>query len=260
MSRAARLSREFRWNLRLAGAVGADDVPNRWAGEPTVGGWALPLRVRVTVAGTPDALTGYLADIRALDAAVRSLLQRVEFETLPAPPDLLRRLWWALPGATRPATLVAVALRTSPHVGWSINLESQPMVRLTESFEFSASHRLHCPGLSDDENRRIFGKCNNPRGHGHNYVVDVTIEGRPDEGTGLLMPVGELQAAVQRHVIARFDHRHLNEDCPEFQGLNPSVENIARVIFRLLSDRLPGVRLANVRVWETAKTWADCGE
>ncbi len=257
---STRLTREFRWNVGLPGAVAPGDAPNRWAGEPLVEGWALPLRVRVTVAGLPDARTGYAADIRVLDAAVRSALERVGFDSLPAPAHLLVRLWEGLRGTVRPAALCGLSLLQAPQIEWSVTLESQPLIRRTESFEFSASHRLHCPALSDDENRRIFGKCNNPGGHGHNYVVDVTIEGRPDERTGLLMPAGALQAAVQRELIARFDHRHLNQDCPEFQGLNPSVENIARVAHRLLHDKLPGARLANVRVWETAKTWADYGE
>ena len=130
------------------------------------------------------------------------------------------------------------------------------MVRVTEQFEFSASHRLHCAELSDEENRKLFGKCNNPRGHGHNYVIEVTVEGQGDE-TGRLTSLTELEEVVNKRLIDRFDHKHLNEDTEEFRSLNPTVENIAQVAWNLLVDGLSSVRLANVRVYVTPKTWAD---
>ena len=132
------------------------------------------------------------------------------------------------------------------------------MVRLSERFEFSAAHRLHSPQLSAQANREVFGKCNNPNGHGHNYELEVVIVGEPDSRTGLIMPVGELQRMVNQRVITLFDHKHLNVDCEEFRNLNPTVENIAQVIFDKLADGLSGaVRLAAVKVWETPKTWSE---
>ncbi|MBX9652136.1 6-carboxytetrahydropterin synthase [bacterium] len=130
------------------------------------------------------------------------------------------------------------------------------MIHLTEQFEFSASHRLHCPGLSDQENKTLFGKCNNPSGHGHNYVVEVTVEGKPDS-TGRLLALPDLEQIVNRAVIDRFDHKHLNEDTVEFRSMNPTVENIARVTWDLLVNAVAPVTLRNVRIYETPKTWAD---
>jgi len=129
------------------------------------------------------------------------------------------------------------------------------MTLLTQSFEFSASHRLHCPGLSDEENHLLFGKCSNPHGHGHNYVLEVAVEVSPDQTCSILR---ELDRVVRTEVIERFDHKNLNVECAEFADLNPTVENIAQVICDRLVGELQPLRLHNVRVWETAKTFAEC--
>ena len=129
------------------------------------------------------------------------------------------------------------------------------MVLLTQSFEFSASHRLQCPGLTDEENHRMFGKCSNPNGHGHNYVLEVTVEVAPGSTSSTLQ---KLDQYVRDEVIERFDHKNLNVECPEFSALNPTVENIAQVIFDRLADNLKTLCLYNVRVWETEKTYAEC--
>src|SRR5205823_184271 len=129
------------------------------------------------------------------------------------------------------------------------------------TFEFSASHRLHNPALSDPENRRVFGKCNNPIGHGHNYELQVTLVGTPD-ADGVLVEVPGFERVVAETVIDRFDHKHLNAEVPEFRELIPSVENIARVIYGLLAPKLKSdrTRLKSVTVWETPKTWCEYSE
>ncbi|NBP51088.1 MAG: 6-carboxytetrahydropterin synthase, partial [Actinobacteria bacterium] len=138
---------------------------------------------------------------------------------------------------------------------WSSTMPEHAIV--AERFEFSAAHRLHCPGLSDAENRRIFGKCNHPGGHGHNYRVEVAV--RVPTGAGAQpMTAAALEAIVLREVIDRFDHKHLNVDCAEFASVNPSVENIARTCHGLLEApvRAGGAELHRVTVWETEKTSA----
>ena len=131
------------------------------------------------------------------------------------------------------------------------------MVSVTESFEFAAAHRLYCPSMSKEENRALFGKCANPNGHGHNYVFEVTVRGTPDATTGRIVDIQEMESIVKERIVDRFDHKHLNLDCPEFADLNPSVENIAMVIWNLLDGRLESARLSKVRVWETPKTYAE---
>jgi len=136
------------------------------------------------------------------------------------------------------------------------------MVRLSQKFEFSASHRLHSDALSEEENRKCFGKCNNPHGHGHNYEVQVTLAGTPAGDTGLLVDVPSFERTVAQTVIDRLDHKNLNVEVPEFRDLIPSVENIARVIYRMLKPKLQSgdTRLASVTVWETPKTWCEYSE
>lgn len=131
------------------------------------------------------------------------------------------------------------------------------MIELTQCFEFSASHRLHVASLSDEDNRRYFGKCNNPHGHGHNYQIEVTIGRQVPDEAGTVLPLPRFEEIVKREVIDRLDHTHLNADVPEFAELNPSVENIARTIWGYLDGKLAPATLRRVRVWETGKTYAE---
>ena len=155
------------------------------------------------------------------------------------------------------AALTRLRLYATPYIHYTVRRERPEVIHLTEQFEFSAAHRLHCPALSGEENHRLFGKCNNPRGHGHNYVVEVTVAGPADAPAGLSCPREPFELAVKQHVIDRFDHKHLNEDTDEFRDLTPTVENIARVVWGLLADHVAPARLVRVRVYETPKTWAD---
>lgn len=129
-------------------------------------------------------------------------------------------------------------------------------ILISDRFEFSAAHRLHCPGQSDEWNRERFGKCNNPRGHGHNYEIKVSVEsGLYEDGTSQLS-IDRLESIVDELVISRFDHKYLNEDCSEFSDRNPSVENITITCHGLLKEPIAeaGGRLTSITVWETGKT------
>jgi 6-pyruvoyltetrahydropterin/6-carboxytetrahydropterin synthase len=127
-----------------------------------------------------------------------------------------------------------------------------PVVTVTRRVHFNAAHRLHNPALSDEENRRIFGACNNPNYHGHNYELDVSVEGDVDPVTGYVADLGTVKAIVQAVVLERLDHRNLNLDVPEFAQLNPTTENLVVVIWRLLEGRLPA-RLTRLVLWETPR-------
>ncbi len=112
------------------------------------------------------------------------------------------------------------------------------MIRITRKVEFSAAHFYHNPNFSAEENRRVFGKCNNPHGHGHNYTLEVTIAGEPDPATGMVLDLKELKDILQREVMDRMDHRHLNYEVPELAGKIPTCENIAAVIWQLLEPKI----------------------
>ena len=125
-------------------------------------------------------------------------------------------------------------------------------ISLTRRYRFAASHRLHSPALSEVENERIYGKCNSPYGHGHNYAMEVTITGPVDRDTGMIANLGELDPFVQREVIEAFDYKYLNEDVPEFQAIVPTTENVCREIYRRLT-KFSAARIERVRIEETSK-------
>lgn len=121
---------------------------------------------------------------------------------------------------------------------------------LTRRYRFAAMHRLHTDRLSEEDNWKMFGKCNNPHGHGHNYAILVTVEGAIDERTGLIADVETLDRIVQETVVIRFDHRDLNRD-PAFADRTTTGENLAILIWDLLADKIPSGRLTKVGVVET---------
>ena len=123
-------------------------------------------------------------------------------------------------------------------------------LHLSRRYRFSASHRLHSGELSEDENRRVYGKCNNPYGHGHNYVVEVALSGRVNPMTGMIANLNDLDAFVEQEVIEPFDHTYLNEEIAEFQSSVPTTENLCIEIFKRLR-RFPHARLERVRIEET---------
>jgi 6-pyruvoyltetrahydropterin/6-carboxytetrahydropterin synthase len=124
-------------------------------------------------------------------------------------------------------------------------------VRLTRAYRFSASHRLQCDGLSQEQNRAVYGKCNNPHGHGHNYRIEVTVQGAVDPRTGMVMNMADLDAAVATAVTGRFHLANLNQD-PLFAEAVPTTENLCRAIDGLLRGALPPGSLAGLRIEETS--------
>ena len=124
-------------------------------------------------------------------------------------------------------------------------------VHLTRRYRFCASHRLHSAELSEAENRRVYGKCSNAYGHGHNYAVEVTVSGPVDEATGMVANLADLDGYVGREVVEAFDHKYLNEEVAEFRATVPTTENLCREIYRRL-ETFPAARLERVRIEETA--------
>jgi len=121
---------------------------------------------------------------------------------------------------------------------------------LTRRYLFSASHRLHNPELSEQENRSAYGKCNNPYGHGHNYALEVTVSGPVDQKTGMVCNLSELDRSVQEDVLAKFDHENLNAR-QEFAGCVPTTENLSELIFNILEQSFKAAHLEKVRIEET---------
>ena len=129
------------------------------------------------------------------------------------------------------------------------------MIRVNRRYHFSASHRLHVAAFGEEQNQAMCGKCNNPFGHGHNYALEVTVEGEIDPQTGRAVSLQQLDAVVGRSVLGRYDHRYLNEELPEFAEAVATTENLGNEIFRRLKEAWPAgfPRLQRIRIFETAR-------
>jgi 6-pyruvoyltetrahydropterin/6-carboxytetrahydropterin synthase len=122
---------------------------------------------------------------------------------------------------------------------------------------FNAAHRLFVPGWTDAKNQEQFGKCSNPHYHGHNYELVVKVTGTPDPLTGYVINLSTLSAIIQKHVLARFDHKNLNLDTKEFADLNPTAENMVYVIYEILRKELDPALDLSVRLYETERNFVE---
>jgi len=267
LMREVRFSIDRDWASAAHGEDGfeaAHPINNSWGGWPSAVGIAPYLVIRIVVSGMPDPVTGYLVNIQDLDRLLRRRAIPLAARRLRTSgvgltgESLLRGIWQEVSQEVPPRwRMEALQLWTTPHLSHTIRSEEGLAMELTQCFEFSASHRLHVAAMSDEENRHYFGKCNNPHGHGHNYRVEVTVARDVNDQAGTVLPVPAFEAVVNREVVERLDHKHLNADVPQFAEMNPSVENIARTIWTLLDGKLLPAALRRVRVWETAKTYAE---
>lgn len=134
---------------------------------------------------------------------------------------------------------------------------AQPVVWITRQVEFAAAHRLRNPRLTDLENTRLYGACAHKGGHGHNYVLEVTLHGKVDAATGMLIDLKALKAVMQREIVAKCDHRNLNVDPDFLRGVIPTAENVAIGCWRVLERRLPRGLLWRVRLYESPRNFVD---
>lgn len=132
-------------------------------------------------------------------------------------------------------------------------MNTSPIIYLTRIESFSSAHRLHSPFLTDEENREIFGKCNNPNGHGHNYKIEVTVKGKINQKTGMLINIQDLKTAINRSVMDVLDHKNLDKDIPYFKNMASTTENVAVFIWDSLLNELPLGILHKIQIYETDK-------
>jgi 6-pyruvoyltetrahydropterin/6-carboxytetrahydropterin synthase len=132
-----------------------------------------------------------------------------------------------------------------------------PAVTVTRRLRFNAAHRIHNPELSDEENRRLFGKCNHPNWHGHNYVLEVSVRGEVDPRTGYVVDLGEVARVAERELVERMDHRNLNLDVEFLRGVNPTSENIVVACWRVLAPALAPAQLTRLRLFETENNYVE---
>ncbi|MCE5304109.1 6-carboxytetrahydropterin synthase [bacterium] len=125
------------------------------------------------------------------------------------------------------------------------------MIYITRKEIFSAAHRLNNPEFTEEENAQIYDKCNNYWGHGHNYIIEVTVKGEPDPNTGYLIDLKKLKDILDENLISKVDHKHLNHDVNFLEGINPTLENMAIAFWKQLENKLPAGKLYRIKLWET---------
>lgn len=132
-----------------------------------------------------------------------------------------------------------------------------PIVSATRLVRFNAAHRVYNPAWSDAENARVFGKCNNPNWHGHNYTLEITVAGTPDPATGYTFDLGALKALAERELIAHLDHKNLNLDVPFMQGIIPTTENLVVACWKVLAPKIAPAKLVRLKLWETENHYVE---
>lgn len=216
----------------------------------------LPLRLWVTLQGQADPDSGLLINVRDIKAVfVRALTG-----SHPKVKTVLEIFRWAqelIENNIHDFQLATLRLEMKDAITLRWNKGNPDMIELTTQYTLAASHRLWNPAWSEPQNLEAYGKCSNPRGHGHNYQVEVALRGKPDPETGQIIDPTERDQIIHRELIEPFDHKHFNDDTPEFAKLVPTVENIARVFWDRLDGKFHPAELARIAVWETEKTYAE---
>jgi len=235
----------------------------RPAGQSTFDFNYLPLKLWVTLRGEPHRQTAMLVNVHEIDQLIYQTLSQRPV----AVADAFELLRWAgniLKNQFANCTLSRLTLDIDQTFSLSL-LEEQAMIQITKKYELAASHRLWNSQWNEQRNFAVFGKCGNPRGHGHNYIVEITLRGstelaevsRPDSDTGRAINPAQMDRIVLREIVDRFDHKNLNEDTHEFAQLIPTAENMTQVFWDILIAQFPPASLYCVRVWENPRMYAE---
>jgi 6-pyruvoyltetrahydropterin/6-carboxytetrahydropterin synthase len=258
------LRRSVRFSINPDGST---DGENSFAGKPSMSGLGRYYEIQLEICGIPDPQTGYLVGIKEIDEIVRNHLAPIISSQIAQDPKvhpgmLLETLWNTCSSKTVHG-LHSILWNLTPYYSVEMTANTQALTSILsrQRFEFAAAHRLHSPSMTNEENARFFGKCNNQSGHGHNYKIEPCVR------IPISMLVSknfqlEIQHEVNSILIEQLDHKYLNTDCSWFDqsagGVIPSVENIARVCFEQLAPSIaelaPGVELISMTAWETEKT------
>jgi 6-pyruvoyltetrahydropterin/6-carboxytetrahydropterin synthase len=265
-----KLTRQVRFSINpflQADVEGANPYASRPAGQ----GLSIFFELSIGLMGDLDRSTGFVMNVLDIDETVRSLVVPLFAERIKTDfkcarhiglyelADVLKSARQILAGKFCGAVLNELTLRLNPFrklsLGCGGGMEDYDMIYFGEKFEFAAMHRLWNDKFSDERNFALFGKCANPTGHGHNYVIEVTVRAFP-EGSDFC--IGDFEKIVDDEFIKQVDHKNLNVDVSGLNGVNPTVENIASFAWDSLVDKFANAKLHCVTVWETDKTSCSC--
>lgn len=245
---------------------------NSFASKPAGEGLSIFFELLVEVIGDVEPSTGFVVDVTDIDKIVRKFAVpifagRVRRDFRKSKPiafshiaGLLKSVWERLENKFGKARLDKLGLKLSPFRAITMDSKDSEMIYFSEKFEFAASHKLWNDDFSRQRNLKVFGKCANPAGHGHNYIVEVTVKMPPlllsQKSCGGGFSAGDFERIVDKHLIRVLDHKNLNVDVAAFGKINPTIENIASFAWDKLVSRFGQALLHCVTVWETDKTYS----
>jgi len=258
-----KLARQIRFAVNpfaKAAEVGA----NSYCAKPGADALALYFALWVELVGPVDADTGFVVNVTDIDRIVRAkgvnifeefvknkfaLKEQITFEQIG---QLLSKVWVAIENEFTPAKINNLSVELMPARKLGIKERDGSMLYFSEKFDFAASHTLWNKKFSDKQNYDTFGKCANRAGHGHNYIIEVTVKKDKSDGA---VKAGQFEAVVQKHFITVVDHKNLNADVEHFTKVNPTVENIAEFAFKILADKFDSLKIDSVTVWESDRAF-----
>jgi len=258
-----KLTRQVRFSINPF-LAGKNEGFNSYASKPAGEGLAIFLELSVELIGEVEPSTGFVVNVSDIDKSVREFavptftekirkdfrrVQHIGFFTLA---ELLKSSWNKLADKFGTARLGKLSLNLNPFRKMAIDLKDLEMVYFSEKFEFAAMHKLWNEDFSEKRNLEVFGKCANPTGHGHNYIVEVTIK-TPAQENGF--HISEFEKIVDRDLIKLVDHKNLNTDVGHFTKTIPTVENITVFAWNKLEGKFRQAALHCVTIWETDKTY-----
>jgi 6-pyruvoyltetrahydropterin/6-carboxytetrahydropterin synthase len=237
---------------------------NSYASKPTGDGLAIFLELSVEVIGEVEPATGFVVNVADIDKSVREFAvpifageiregfgraKHIGFSDLA---ELLKSAWNKLANKFGTAKLNKLSLKLNPFRTMAIDLKDLEMVYFSEKFEFAAMHKLWNDDFTEKQNLKIFGKCANPTGHGHNYIIEVTIKTQSDVND---FHISDFEKIVNNELIRLIDHKNINADVKHFSKTIPTVENITVFAWNKLEGKFGQAALHCVTVWETDKTY-----
>jgi len=237
---------------------------NSFASKPAGEGLSIFLELSVELVGSVEPTTGFVVNVSDIDSSVRRFVVpifaeaiRADFQQarhigLYAIAELLREAWNRLADKFGTVSLNKLSLKLNPFREVAMDSQQSNMIYFSEKFEFAATHKLWNDNFSQQRNFEVFGKCANPTGHGHNYIVDVTVK-KPIEHNDFC--IGDFEKIVDDEFIKLVDHKNLNVDVTEFRATNPTVENIASFAWNSLAGKFGEASLHCVTVWETDRMY-----
>lgn len=258
------LSRQIRFSVDPFSAEPKKGY-NSYASKPCVEGLGLYLALWVDLESQLNPDTGFVVNVSEIDTIVRQraipiftqeisdAYIRRKTVSLSDLVSMLKCCWKEIQRGFQSKKLARLCLELNPYSTLSIQAEDAGMFTYAEKFEFAAMHRLWNEKFDAAKNTELFGKCANPAGHGHNYVLEVQVQCEPH-----LLESGwkvDYQKVIKEEFLDRVDHKNLNEDVPEFQSLNPTVENLSFLAWKKLAGKMKNAKLVNVAVWENDRTF-----